>query len=480
MRAGDRNLLVFLGRTHFYEGRGVAAVVHGVRTAAAAGCRAVVLTNGCGGLEGDLAARHPGADQRPHQPDRHLARSRARTSSTSPTSTPAGCARCASEVDPSLDEGVYVQFPGPHYETPAEIGMVRAIGGDLVGHEHHARGDRRPRGRDGGARHLPGHQPRRRHHRRAAQPRGGPRGRPGRGHPDGRPARQDRAADLSMRVLVTGAAGSIGRVARRRPRRPRPRRSSGSTWSRARRASAAPGTPSTAPTPTPSRRSSPTRPARRRRPPGRHARRGQPARLAALPRGHHRPRCSTRWSSTAYAGSSTPSSNHAVGRTPRTRPASTDDARPRPDTFYGVAKVAAEAAAAACTPTATASTRSACRIGSLPARSPRPSGTCRPGCRPTTASGWSTAALTAPAPGFAVLYGISANTRAWWDLEPGRRLGYHPQDDAEEFAATGRRPARGRGRGGVRRGAVRRRAALPARPGPRLSGASGVLSRAAW
>src|SRR3954471_6330109 len=50
IRAGDRNLLVFLSRTHYYEGRGVAAVVHGVRTAAAAGCRAVVLTNGCGGL----------------------------------------------------------------------------------------------------------------------------------------------------------------------------------------------------------------------------------------------------------------------------------------------------------------------------------------------------------------------------------------------------------------------------------------------
>jgi purine-nucleoside phosphorylase len=37
------------------------------------------------------------------------------------------------EVEPGLDEGVYVQFPGPHYETPAEIRMVRAIGGDLVG-----------------------------------------------------------------------------------------------------------------------------------------------------------------------------------------------------------------------------------------------------------------------------------------------------------------------------------------------------------
>ena len=48
------------------------------------------------------------------------------------------------------------------------------------------------------------------------------------------------------------------------------------------------------------------------------------------------------------------------------------------------------------------------------------------------------AALTAPAPGYAVLYGISANTRAWWDLEPGRRLGYEPHDDAEEFAGVGR------------------------------------------
>src|SRR5690606_25397292 len=48
--AGGNKALVFLGRTHLYERRGVAAVVHGVRTAAAAGCRAIVLTNGCGGL----------------------------------------------------------------------------------------------------------------------------------------------------------------------------------------------------------------------------------------------------------------------------------------------------------------------------------------------------------------------------------------------------------------------------------------------
>ena len=39
----------------------------------------------------------------------------------------------AREIDPSLDEGVYVQFRGPHYETPAEVQMARIIGGDLVG-----------------------------------------------------------------------------------------------------------------------------------------------------------------------------------------------------------------------------------------------------------------------------------------------------------------------------------------------------------
>ncbi len=132
VRAGDRNLLVLLGRTHLYEGRGVGPVVHGVRTAAAAGCRVVVLTNGCGGLDPawspgtpvlisdhlNLTGRSPivGANF-VDLTDLYSARLRA----------------LCREVEPSLPEGVYVQFPGPHYETPAEIAMVRAIGGRLVG-----------------------------------------------------------------------------------------------------------------------------------------------------------------------------------------------------------------------------------------------------------------------------------------------------------------------------------------------------------
>ena len=132
VRAGDRRLLVFLGRTHFYEGRGVATVVHGVRTAAAAGCRVVVLTNGCGGLRETWTPGTP-----------VLIRDHINLTATSPIEgahfvdltdlySPRLRELCR-EVDPSLDDGVYVQFPGPHYETPAEIGMVRAIGGDLVG-----------------------------------------------------------------------------------------------------------------------------------------------------------------------------------------------------------------------------------------------------------------------------------------------------------------------------------------------------------
>ena len=39
----------------------------------------------------------------------------------------------ARAADPDLPEGVYAQFPGPHYETPAEVRYAKAIGADLVG-----------------------------------------------------------------------------------------------------------------------------------------------------------------------------------------------------------------------------------------------------------------------------------------------------------------------------------------------------------
>jgi len=129
-----------------------------------------------------------------------------------------------------------------------------------------------------------------------------------------------------------------------------------------------------------------------------------------------------------YAGS-----NHAVGMTPRTDRLSTD-VRPRPDTFYGVAKVAAEALMSLYADRHGLTTVSL-RIGSFLEE-------------PTTVRALSTwlspgdavrlveTALTTDVAGFTAVYGISANTRAWWDLEPGRRIGYEPRDDAEAFAVA--------------------------------------------
>jgi len=130
--AGVRHALVLGSRTHYYEGRGVRAVVHGVRTAAAAGCSVIVLTNGCGGLNPDWA---PGTAV--------LINDHLNLTGTSPLEgatfvdlTDLYSARLRAvcrEVEPDLPEGVYAQFRGPHYETPAEVRMAGILGAHLVG-----------------------------------------------------------------------------------------------------------------------------------------------------------------------------------------------------------------------------------------------------------------------------------------------------------------------------------------------------------
>ncbi|AQX15170.1 purine-nucleoside phosphorylase [Tessaracoccus lapidicaptus] len=122
----------FTGRTHYYEGRGVAPVVHGVRTAAAWGAGTLVLTNGCGGLNPAWA---PGtvvllADHINLTGDTPL------LGATFIDMSEAYSRRLrdlAHRVDTALPEGVYVQFRGPQYETPAEVRMAGILGGDLVG-----------------------------------------------------------------------------------------------------------------------------------------------------------------------------------------------------------------------------------------------------------------------------------------------------------------------------------------------------------
>lgn len=127
-----RRALVYGTRTHFYEGRGVRAVVHGVRTAAAAGCSTIVITNGCGGLRPEWAPGTPVLISDHINLTAHSPIEGANFVDLTDLYSPRlrGLAR---EVDASLDEGVYVQFRGPHYETPAEVRMAKVLGGDLVG-----------------------------------------------------------------------------------------------------------------------------------------------------------------------------------------------------------------------------------------------------------------------------------------------------------------------------------------------------------
>ncbi len=140
VRAGDRLVLVFAGRVHLYEGHDPAAVVHGVRTAAAAGCRVVVLTNAAGAVNPAYAVGQP-----------VLIRDHLNLTAASPLEGPPPppgyglpfvdltdlySARLRALVraeDPALEEGVYAGLRGPHYETPAEIAMLSAGGADLVG-----------------------------------------------------------------------------------------------------------------------------------------------------------------------------------------------------------------------------------------------------------------------------------------------------------------------------------------------------------
>ncbi len=127
-----RRALVYGTRTHFYEGRGVRAVVHGVRTAAAAGCSTIVITNGCGGLRPEWAPGTPVLISDHINLTAHSPIEGANFVDLTDLYSPRLRA-VAQEVDPTLDEGVYVQFRGPHYETPAEVRMARVLGGDLVG-----------------------------------------------------------------------------------------------------------------------------------------------------------------------------------------------------------------------------------------------------------------------------------------------------------------------------------------------------------
>jgi len=127
-----KHALVLGARTHYYEGHGVRRVAHGVRTAAATGVKTMILTNGAGGIKEHWKPGTP-----------VLISDHINLTANSPLEgatfvdlTDLYSSRLrdlARTVDETLDDGVYVQFRGPHYETPAEVQMAKIMGGHIVG-----------------------------------------------------------------------------------------------------------------------------------------------------------------------------------------------------------------------------------------------------------------------------------------------------------------------------------------------------------
>ncbi|MBE6671042.1 MAG: purine-nucleoside phosphorylase [Ruminococcaceae bacterium] len=136
-------VVVMQGRVHYYEGYKMTDVVLPVRLMCMLGAKKIILTNAAGGINktftpGTLMALtdhitsfvpSPLIGQNIDElgvrfPDMSCVYDRKMLSILKNT---------ANELDIPLREGVYIQFTGPSYETPAEINMARTIGADAVG-----------------------------------------------------------------------------------------------------------------------------------------------------------------------------------------------------------------------------------------------------------------------------------------------------------------------------------------------------------
>lgn len=136
-------VLIFAGRVHAYEGWSMEDVVAGVRTAVACGASRVMLTNAAGGVNdafvpGDLVmiSDHlnlTGLNPLKGANDDRIGPRFPDMSDVYTSTLRASLTEVFTEQGLPPHEGVYAWFPGPSYETPAEVQMAKRLGADLVG-----------------------------------------------------------------------------------------------------------------------------------------------------------------------------------------------------------------------------------------------------------------------------------------------------------------------------------------------------------
>lgn len=142
-RRGGVTCAAMQGRVHFYEGHDLKRVTFPIRALVLLGCRTVIVTNAAGGVNPDYAPGDlvliqdhlnlfPEGPLRGENDDRLGTRFPDMTRAYSPELR-ARAHAAAGRLGLTLREGVYAGLPGPSYETPAEIRMLRTLGADLCG-----------------------------------------------------------------------------------------------------------------------------------------------------------------------------------------------------------------------------------------------------------------------------------------------------------------------------------------------------------
>jgi len=134
-----KTVAVMKGRLHYYEGYDMSAVAFPIRVFTAWGIDTIILTNACGGLNpkfkaGDLMLLEDHINLMPANPLRGPNDEQLGPRFPDMVGTYTEELRAiARSVDPDLREGIYVAVPGPNFETPAELRMLRGLGADAVG-----------------------------------------------------------------------------------------------------------------------------------------------------------------------------------------------------------------------------------------------------------------------------------------------------------------------------------------------------------
>ncbi|RAY96348.1 purine-nucleoside phosphorylase [Enterobacter cloacae] len=131
------------GRGHFYEGRGMAIMTDAIRTFKLLGCELLFSTNAAGSLRpdvqpGSLVALSDHISTMPGTPmvglnDERFGERFFSLANAYDADYRAILQTVATKTGFPLHEGVFVSYPGPNFETAAEIRMMQIIGGDVVG-----------------------------------------------------------------------------------------------------------------------------------------------------------------------------------------------------------------------------------------------------------------------------------------------------------------------------------------------------------